>query len=236
MKKDYEDEYERHPSYGMIQINRVSAARGDGGGINLFGSAMRHGHFFALRITDGERSHNLGSDMYTTVGGLPHVEIYLSPAQFVSMITTMNHGQGVPCTINRIGSESIEDCPPQETEGERIRKAFKEEVLETAAKLAVMLSEADEVLNKKAIGKADRGILRGIIHKAKRFFDDHAPFAADQFEHATDKLTAKAKAEVEDFITTAIQRAGIKSLTGGESDGVEILQLPDMSDKDEPKG
>jgi len=218
----FDKEKEMHPSYGMISISRASAG---GGGIPLFGSAMRHGNFFILKVKKGSRRHDLSQDWYSTEG-LPYIEVLLSPSQFVSMITTMNIGTGVPCTIGAIDGKQVEPCPPQAAETERIRTLFKENMQSLASELADMITKADAILDKKSLNKDDKGFLRGAVRRVQQFFNSNSGFAADQFNKATDKMTAQAKAEVEDFIMTAIQRAGLKAIAEAGGD-LSILQLPE---------
>ena len=52
-------EAERHPSYGVIEVNRVSQG---GGGAAMFDSDIRHSHYVILRLHEAERQGNLSRD------------------------------------------------------------------------------------------------------------------------------------------------------------------------------
>lgn len=215
---------ESHESYGMVGIHRVS-----GGGVRghrLFGSAVEHGHFFMLRIMRAKRVVAEFGEQFYSDGRVPIVEIALTAAQFAEMITTLNVGDGVPCTITDVEGVSMDSVPDDAgSELRRFHDDFKEHLTDIVDKLVVAEKTVEEVLAKKSITVADKDVIRRTVHTAVRVLNDHAPFVLKQFSESTEKMIAKGKTEIESFVNLVFQRAGIKAISaaGGIVDAKSLL-------------
>lgn len=213
-----EDEIEEtHESYGLIQINRTQS-----GGARLFGSSVRHGNYFRLSIFHGKRVMTTFGEHFWDDGRVPIVDVYLSPAQFVEMITVQNVGSGSPCTISSIGGVPMDPVP--EDAGSEIKltvEMFRERLDDTIAKLRAHDRDLHKILEKKTFTKDDKKEIAGIVHAARRLMDDSAPYAMKLMGEYTEKLVAKGKMEVDSFVQLAINRAGIKAIR--DSGGTLLL-------------
>ena len=89
-----EVDYETHPSWGMIGVNKVNG----GSGKNFFGSDIQTNHFIEITIRQAEKGRKFNKDFYC--GDTKITTVLLTPLQFAEMITLMNTGDGVPCTID----------------------------------------------------------------------------------------------------------------------------------------
>ncbi len=198
-----------HPSFGMVSVNRVFGHRGI-----LFGSHLQDHHTtIELTIKKGKRNHHLGQDWYS--GREELINITLSAAQFVEMITTMNMGDGIPCTIRHVGREYTPDIPDEEdTESERVEEEFVERMQDRVSLLKENEDKIEEILNKKSIGKKDRETIKELVFQARRYFVDSAPFAIKSFHKAKQKVVTSVKAEVESFMNTVVHNAGLKAIEG----------------------
>jgi hypothetical protein len=206
---------ERHESYGIVQISRVSGHRA------LFASAVKHQHYFEMRVLRGQRRMTESGEYFRHDDAIPIVTIGMSASQFVDMITTQNMGEGVPCTITSIDGIRMESPPAQQTELAAIHSLFEERVEDVKRSLDVQVQEVDSILDKKNLTKEDRGKVREAVRTAARVFYDHAPFVLGVFSEHTEKMVSKGKAEVESFINLALHRAGVKSVK--DSNGRLIL-------------
>jgi len=92
---DSEFEPKNHPSYGTVMFTRTHCG---GGREKLFGSAITN-HFTTVKLTirEAELRHKYHEDRIW--GDRKIIEVELSAAQFVELLTTMNVGTGTPCTI-----------------------------------------------------------------------------------------------------------------------------------------
>lgn len=198
----------RHESYGMVGFSRVT------GSTRLYGSSIpRHNHFISLTISHGERNHHLSRDSYHARERI--VEVYLSAAQFADMITSMNMGEGVPCTINWLNG--LMEAPPDlETEVEKVRTNFGSGLQELVDELKKSQKEVNEILDQKSIKISDRLTIRAKLAKIVQEIEANIPFVLESFQEASDKVVTHAKAEIEAFTTTRIMTAGVAALGPAE--------------------
>jgi hypothetical protein len=224
MSDQDEESRETHPAYGMIGFSRVT-----NGGVytkhKLFGSSLdNHPTTIRLQIKHAERQHGLGHDRYYAKGKI--VEVELSAGQFAELLTTMNMGDGVPCTIRYADGKPIEEIPAQRMEVERVREGFEKDMKRVGKKLRTFMDSAKETLAKKNLTKDDREQLMSQLRMFVQEMESNVPFALTSFEEATDKVVNHAKAEVDAFMTTAVMNAGFKSLAlqGGEIPPVPMFE------------
>lgn len=93
-KGTFEDwKRQAHPSYGMISFNRESCSPAT----SLFGSSIKHGNAIRMILFHAEIERGLNKDWFYAKGRI--VEIEMSQSQFADAITSLNIGEGVPCTI-----------------------------------------------------------------------------------------------------------------------------------------
>ncbi len=211
---------ETHESYGMIGISRVA------GWSRLFGSHVRHQHFFSMTIRRASRMSSGFGERFFATGRMPIIEVKLSPAQFVELITSMNQGDGVPCTIDSVDGIRMESVPESDSEVARISDSFKDEVREVVTTIRESQKGLEEILAKPTISKKDREVIREAHHRALRLLTDSTPFVAKMVQEGVEKLVAKGKLEVEAFLSLAIQRAGIKAI---KDSGGNLLFGPDAA-------
>ena len=201
---------ERHPAFGQASFSRRQGHPG-----KLYGSNLEDHHtHVALEIKRSELVHDLSHDWFFPGDLL--IEVNFSAAQFAELITTLNVGSGVPCTIRAVKGEGYVPAIPEEvrTESERIEESFKQKLKERVGKLREYEQSISEILSKKSIGKKDREQIKNLVYQARRFFVDSAPFAVSSLYEAKEKVVTSAKAEIEAFLTNAIVTAGIKTLKG----------------------
>jgi hypothetical protein len=211
MDKDWEDDFEpdeKHESFGMVGFHRQS-----GGNRRLFGSHLTNHHeTIVLEIKRGVRQHGLSHDW--THGRKQLIEIVMSPAQFAQLLTTMNMGDGVPCTIRRLLGEQMEPVPvTHEPEQVKILKGVRRDLAGMVASLAGRRAELAAILAKKTIVKKDREKIADLTHDIFQWFESNGAFAFRSFEESAEKVVTAAKAQVEDFVLSTLIKAGMEHLS-----------------------
>lgn len=203
-----DEKWEVHPSYGTAQFNRVHNC----GPRRLFGSPVRqHPSTVMLTIRRAKRTHSLSEDWVFANEDI--VEVELSASQFAEMLTTMNVGHGVPCTIRFIEGEGrIESPPDEEIEIDRVQQSFKDMLTGMVERILEQKKEMDEILDKKSINKKDRTKIAWIVDKVLQEVQSNMPFVLDQFSEATDRVVTAAKGEVDSFLTNLATQTGMKEL------------------------
>jgi hypothetical protein len=200
---------ETHPSYGMIGFSRTQG----GGKRRLFGSAIRDHHTtIRMRVSRGEVQHDLSRDWYYGESQ-SMIEVELSAHQFAELLTSMNVGSGVPCTIRSINNKRIEDPPFREVEVEQISIAFQKNLQEKTTNLVKYLREMQQKLAGPGPIKAtEKKEFAAVLARIQQEFQSNIPFAVTSYEEAADKIKSSAKAEVDAFLTQVVQKAGLKTL------------------------
>lgn len=234
-----EEELHEHPSYGMVQVNRftVGGYGRDGdtaGGMNLYGSSIeKHTSGIRIKVSRSERHHSLSRDWYYNKGD-SLIEIDLSPAQFAEMITSLNAGSGVPCTIRRLQNKSVQN-PPRDValERDKVRKDFRKKCEAATKEVQKAKAVAEAILEKKSVTQADRKEILNMFDRMIQEVSRNMPFVLSQFEEAAEKVVVAAQAEIEATVSNHVTREGLKSVLekmdqGGERELPES-GLPDLA-------
>jgi hypothetical protein len=209
--KDDEKEF-AHESYGMVGFSRCTGSSG-----RMFGSSIpNHNTFIRLRLTRAIRRHALGRDWYHGERGTLY-EVDLTPAQFAEMLTSMNVGSGIPCTIRYVDGKQVEEPPNELLEAQQIREDFRGKTEVVAKRLDGLKEKIDEILKKKSLTKVDREEVERCTMLIVQEVRHNLPFWLQQFSEATQKITTTAKAEVDAFMTHAVMAAGWKVLKEGDA-------------------
>lgn len=201
---------ETHPAFVQASFSRRQGHPG-----KLYGSNLDHHHtHVTLEVKRSELVHDLSRDWHFSKELL--IEVDFSAAQFAELITTMNVGSGVPCTLRFNSKEGKIPGLPEDTstESERIEESFNANLAEKVKRFEEYEKQIAEILKKKSIGKADREQIKSMVYQARRFFIDSAPFAATSLVEVKEKLVSSAKAEIEASLMDMITKTGIQTLKG----------------------
>lgn len=189
----------QHPTFGMVGLSRVQAR-----GVTLVGSTLPHDNFISLTIHTAKLSDDLEQHFYSDQ---QLIQVWLSPIQFSEMLTNMNHGDGVPCTIARFNGQSMGDAPPMNSKQALIQEDFKDTCKEFATKVKAAMTAAAEI---KQVGVRNQ-----VLHELEMLAQEirsNLPFLERRFTEATQHTINDAKGAIEAAMTHAIAIAGRKAL------------------------
>jgi len=197
---------DKHESYGMIAFSRVTSTPP----ANFFGSSVRSGHYIMLRVKRASRRRGL--NQYWYYGDEELIELRLSPNQFAELLTTMNVGDGVPCTLERVAMERMDDCPAVD-QRQTYQDEFKEDMRKVAENAHKLEHEIIDMFfdNSTRITQKMKVEIKSKLRALVSYIDDRAPFVQSQFNEAMDKTVVEAKSEVEAFINNKIHSLGINA-------------------------
>lgn len=228
------DRITEHPSFGQVQFTRIT-----GGHSRLYGSSIRkHGSSIMLTIRRSEPQYDLGRSWF--FGREALIEVELSAAQFAELLTTMNIGSGVPCTIKTMWVdgryEQIKPPPDDEPlEHERVAQEFANDG-KYARSINGALDDAqatvDAMLAGKSLRKADLKTVQAKLRKARQEVTANLPFMLGQFREAAEKVKTTVMAEADAWLTSVVQRAGLTALAG-QAPSLEI-DGPSSDENEEP--
>jgi hypothetical protein len=178
----------------------------------LFGSSIKDHHATVrLTISEGEVHFDLSKEWYHPTG--QYIEVEMSATQWAEMLTTLNWGSGVPCTVRFVrGKGRIDEPPDDETEIERVHAGFDEYTQEISTRYEELTDAIVKAIRGSRTSKKMKEEVEKAVQLLHQSITADMPFAVKQFQRATDKVVSAAKAEVEAFIQNAINRTGLKVL------------------------
>ena len=212
------DQKETHESYGMIGCSRVHSQPAK----SLFGSSIKHSNSISLRIGTAEKHRHLNRDWYHKKSNL--IEVEMSPTQFAEMITSLNMGDGIPCTIRYLPDHYRVEDPPEVNQREVFENEFKEEIKALMSNTKEGIKTIKEILNKKGtINKKEKEQMMGAVFEITRIMEDHIPFTQKSFNEAMDKTVSEAKGEVEAFVMNKVTSLGLEAMKE------KIVEIPEYN-------
>lgn len=207
---------ETHPAYGLVGFTRTFAS----GKHPLFGSSIEHSNSVRLTIKRASVSRNLNSDHFFSEGNL--IEVEMSQAQFAECITSMNVGEGTPCTIRFIAGEGEIPNIESKNTAENFSNEFNSHIENNCLSAKKLFSEMQELFEtKKSIGKGDRDELLKKFSRLIMEMDDNSKFISTQFDRQMNKTVSEAKAEVEAFVQNKLNSIALQTLAQNNEDLLE---------------
>lgn len=219
-------EIHRHPSFGLIQFSRIN-----GDGQKFFGSDLKQEHYIELKIEQAEVTRTLSKEWYGQDYGNKNrgvVRVRMTSNQFSELITSLNISSGVPCTIESIKGEKIEDIPKDiENRKDFVHKSFKERMVDFAGKFSKDSKIAKTIIEKKTLTKQDQHDLLHLFESIQTELTNNIPFFMKCFQESSDKIVTEAKQEVENAILHKITTLGFESIKNSilENNTEEIKQI-----------
>jgi len=189
--------------YGTVQLSRIQ------GDFDLFASKIPVNTCVALRINTAGVEDEYGSERVFAKKQL--IEVYLTPNQFSELLTTMNVGSGVPCTIKRIqGRNDVEPFQKRDN----ARKRGDDYLKEILSELDERLLELQKTAKTLKLSKKAKDGLDSQIRTLRSHFASNIPFVDKVFKEEMDKVVTEAKADVDALVTHTVTQLGIESLKG----------------------
>lgn len=201
-----EEEIFTHPSYGQVSFSRIST----GGKLAFYGSDLSVDHYIELRVATSELIRTLTDDRYHNIEKV--IELRMTPNQFSELITSINMGEGVPCTLERYNGNKIKDLEIVESRKDFTQRQFQNRMRDFAKKLSSNKEIAKNIIAKKTLSKEDQKALIWQIDWIIQETSQNIPFFAECFQEQMDKVVMEAKSEVEAAILHKISTLGLEAL------------------------
>lgn len=196
---------DEHPSFGLVQISRVTGKR------PFFGaSAVTTPEYFAIRIRYARRDLQDGVEWFFPARGERDiVEVALTPAQFVELVTSMNMGAGVPCTIDYLDGKRVSFPPRLKSVETHIRERFDAKIAASVRKAKEGRALIEGVLARVKMSKKAAEEIVSVYDAAVQFLESDASYVVQTFQEAAVDTLMKAKADADAWLVGAIHRAGL---------------------------
>ncbi|MBS3648760.1 hypothetical protein KEU06_08975 [Pseudaminobacter sp. 19-2017] len=180
-----------------------------GGRASLYGSDFQHNATIRLRIARSELHRSLYHDRPHARGQL--IEIDMSEAQWATLISSPNVGDGTQCTIRYIGGEIIPALPDPEARTKQSAEEFKEASKRTVGRIKTVQERIDSM----NLPKGKTAEIKDALDMVIQDLTANYPFLAKSFAEYTEEVVEKAKQEIHGYMQNVINRAGITALQSG---------------------
>lgn len=189
---------EVHPAFGLISVSRSQTGPV---GATLFDSDIQHRNTVTVTVRKAERKRDLHHDFIHPQSRQAVLsEVQMSEAQWASFVSSMNTGNGVPCTIRtEMGNWSIPGLPYEPRLAESM-----EEVRTAGDKAIEDIRRAFEVAAEKP-NKTNMRHLKAMIDNAP----SNMTFAAKSLSDHAENVVQKARVDVEAMVLAHAQKLGL---------------------------
>ena len=200
-----DQERHTHESYGQIDFSRINS-----NGQEFYGSELQQGNYIQMTVHESEHIKNLSSDYYYPTKRI--LQLRMSNNQFSEMITSMNYGSGVPCTLEIANGKVIEPIKKNESHKEFIHRKMKNRMTDFADRLKENTKRTKELVAKKTLSKADQQELKNMVEHMSTEITSNIPFFMETFQETMDDVVADAKTEIEGAIQHKVNVLGLEKL------------------------
>lgn len=191
MKKDKgKDNNISHPSFALISV-----ARSTGTSERVFGSTMPVHSRVSLEISEAEMVQDPMTKKRYYHERKRILSLTLTPLQFAQLFCSLNHGNGVPCTINHRDGKQIEPYDQETTLREEIVEKFRLQMCDLTEGCVKLLTIAKELQAKPNVNKADRAEFSTLAENPISIFNAQVPYLAEQFSLALEHMEAELKSD-----------------------------------------
>lgn len=214
----------KHPSYAVITSSRISSSKSN----PLFASSLKTNNPIRIQINPAELHRDLNCDWVHASSRLPYIEIEMSEGQWAQFVSSMNVGDGTPCTIKMLDGKTVE-TPPFLNKVIEFQEEFKGEMIKIANDMQKIVKDTVEMLEtKKNLNKNDREIMLGQIESLISKLQSTLPFVSRSFGDQMEKIVEDAKHQINTHYNNVIVQTGLNEISKIKSVNVpEIVERTD---------
>jgi hypothetical protein len=159
----------------------------------MYGSSVKHRDTIRLTLHHGECKRMLSGDWYSPKDTI--VEVEMTQNQWAELVSSIGLGAGVPCTIKWLNGP-VED-PPFQSKVSEFQAEFQACMDGALSNADEGIARAKDLLEKKALTKADRDELLKLLQSIQNSVRSQAPFIYKQFAEQMEKTATEVKGELE---------------------------------------
>lgn len=199
----------KHASWGMVGFYRTQ-----GYGRQCFGSDVTNHNTIRLVLKHAIKHRELGKDW--TMGDDTICEIELTSLQFAELLTNMNCGDGVPCTIIYTNNDGHIVYKPEKSKIDIIREERDKNIDGAFSALKEVENEIIALINNKKLAKS---VGSELSHKLSVALSNLEGFGYDYYKkQATeeiDSMVVEAKSQISEYVSAKIHSIGLETIMSG---------------------
>lgn len=196
---------ERHPSFGIVQVSRVSSGRG----ATLFQSDVAHHDYIVIRLHEAVRRRRNGHDYVMGEAGV--VEAAMSFAQWAQLVSSIGT-EGAPVTIRWVRDVGEVEQVEHESRAAVAIAETRDAARKATEAIADAVAEVERLFDAKAGRKELASALHTLRHRVGNTPSNMA-YAGTVLNEHVERTVAHAKADIEAAVATAAARHGINAGT-----------------------
>lgn len=197
---------EKDKSWGMVGLYHNY-----GGGRELFGSDVTNYNTIRLTVKHAIKHRELGRDW--TMGDDMICEVELSALQFAELLTNMNMGDGIPCTIRYTRQDGYVEYKKEKSKIEVIQEGRTAEIDEASSNLQDAIKQLRELITNKKISKSlGEQLLSKLTIAHSNLEGDNYDFYKNQAFNEVAQMVVEAKSQISEHINQKIYSVGFEHL------------------------
>ena len=200
---------EKHASWGMVGFSRTQCS-----GRQCFGSDVTNSNTMRLTLKHAVKHRELGRDW--CMGDDTICEIELTALQFAELLTNMNCGDGVPCTILYTNNEGHIKYKPEKSKIDIIREERDKKIDGAFSSLKEVEKEITALINNKKISKSVGSELSHKLSVALSNLEGYGyEYYKEQASEEIDRMVVEAKSQISEYIAAKVYSVGLETLMKG---------------------
>lgn len=196
-------ESKTHPSYGLVQFSRVQ-----GNNSNFFGSEIKPNSYISLKVTLAEEEKDLGRTWYYPKNKL--IEVRMTNTQFADLVTSLNMGSGVPCTIIEFDNKRIEQDSTKEYKADFHKRRMKEKSAEFMKYVKDKFEELKTISSK--LSKKDQQEVHNLSSSIAMTIEKNFPWYIEQFYEEMEQIAQDIKSNMEADVMHRLSNIGLTQI------------------------
>ncbi len=194
-----------HPSQGSVTFSRIQCS----GQVTLYGSSLRLNHYIKMEVHESKHKRDLSTDLYHP--GKLILSVAMSPTQFAELITSLNYGSGIPCTIEWRDGKVV-------PKGKFVNKVhefedeFSDDMRKLVDKVDAMVDKVADALTRGRTTKKEAEKVLNMIGMLIQDIRSNIPFTYKCFNEQMDKSVQEAKSEIEAYVIHKVNTLGLEAL------------------------
>lgn len=195
----------KHESYALVEFSRYQTT-----GQRLFGSAVKVSAGIALTIKRATRRYDLHRDWFH--GREELIEVNMTELQFAQLLTNLNNGEGVPCTLNHLLGARVPEPPETDkSQAELVHADVRAKAVTLGKKLDGATAQIKAVMAaSKSMSAKDKKALEDALAMFVQEVNSNLPFLMEAFQEAADEVVTQCKSEVVAFTERTLKAQGLE--------------------------
>ena len=199
-------DYETHESWGMIGASHCSCNSRE-----FFQSDVPCHNIISITVKQAQKHRNLSRDW--VMGEKTICEVHLTPMQWAEMLTNMNCGDGVPCTIRYTENKGLIDFKQEQYKLDLVLEEINSTVDSGLSALNELQGNLQQLLADKKISRKAYEELTDNLRKAVNCLDGSSiDYLKRSAKEEVEKMTVEAKANICSFVDYKVRTTGLQEL------------------------